>query len=88
MKLKEGFLTTTVGKDSILVSVDDEADFHGFARMNETSALIIECLKKDTSFDGIVDAVLAEYEVDRYTVEADVRRIVQQLREMGAIEDG
>ena len=36
--------------------------------------------EKDCTEEELVDAILAEYEVDRETVVADVHRIVETLR--------
>ncbi|MBQ6273307.1 MAG: PqqD family protein [Oscillospiraceae bacterium] len=86
MKLKPGFVTHNVGKEQMMVAAGPAArSFHGLVRSNETAAFIINCLKKETSEEGIVEAMLAEYEAPRETVEQDVHRIVEKLREIGAL---
>ena len=86
MKLKPGFITHNVGKEQMMVAAGPAArSFHGLVRSNETAAFIINCLKKETSEEAIVEAMLAEYEAPRETVEQDVHRIVEKLREIGAL---
>jgi hypothetical protein len=86
MKLKPGFVTHNVGKEQMMVAAGPAAkSFHGLVRSNETAAFIINCLKKETSEEAIVEAMLAEYEAPRETVEQDVHRIVEKLREIGAL---
>jgi hypothetical protein len=87
MKLKTGFITHTVGKEQMLVAAGPAAKlFHGLVRSNETAAFIVNCLKKETNEEEIVEAMLREYEAPRETVQADVHRIVEKLREIGAVE--
>ena len=86
MKLKPGFVTHNVGKEQMMVAAGPAArSFHGLVRSNETAAFIINCLKKETSEEAIVEAMLAEYEAPRETVEQDVHRIVEKLWEIGAL---
>ena len=87
MKLKTGFITHNVGKEQMMVAAGPAAKlFHGLVRSNETAAFIINCLKKETTEAAIVDAMQEQYEAPRETVERDVRRVVEQLREIGALE--
>lgn len=88
MKLKKEFVTQEFHGQQLMVAVGAEARrFHGLTRANETAAFIVDRLKNETSEAGIVAAMLEEYEVDEVTALADVRRIVNQLREIGAIEE-
>lgn len=88
MKLKKGFVTQVFQGQQLMVAVGAEARrFHGIARSNETAAFIIDRLKQETSEDQIVSALLAEYEAEEATVREDVRRIIEQLRGIGAIEE-
>jgi hypothetical protein len=86
MKLKPGFITHKVGKEQMMVAAGPAAkSFHGLVRSNETAAFIVDCLKKETTEEAIVDAMLEQYEAPRETVEQDVHRVVEKLREIGAL---
>ena len=87
MKLKEGFVTQAFRGQQLMVAAGPAAkEFHGIVRSNETAAFIVDRLKSETSEEEIVSAILAEYEVDGATAAADVARIIEQLRSIGAIE--
>ena len=86
MKLKTGFITHNVGKEQMMVAAGPAAkQFHGLVRSNETAAFIVNCLKKETTEEAIVDAMLEQYDAPRETVAQDVHRVVEQLRQIGAL---
>ena len=82
MQIKKDFTIQKVGASYVAVAVGETSKtFHGMVRLNETGAFLWNLMaEKDCTEDELVDAVLAEYEVDRETVTADVRRIVESLR--------
>ncbi len=87
MKLKTGFITHNVGKEQMMVAAGPAGKtFHGLVRSNETAAFIVNCLKKETTEEAIVDAMLEQYEAPRERIAGDVHRIVEKLREIGALE--
>lgn len=86
MKLKDGFITHDSDGEQIMVAVGDAADkFHGLVRSNKTAAFIIDCLKQENTEDQIVDAILAKFDASRDVVTKDVRKIITDLRKIGAI---
>ena len=88
MKLKDSFIFTELGEGSILVPTgNDENSIHGIIRLNETAAFIVNCLKKETSSDQIVNDLLREYEVTRTDAEKHVNALLEKLREVGAVEE-
>ena len=87
MKLKSGFITHSVDGEQIMVAAGSAAaGFHGMVRSNETAAFIVDCLKRDTTEQAIVEAVLAAYDAPRETVERDVAMVLEKLRGIGALE--
>ena len=87
MKLKKGFITHTVMGTQMMVAAGAEAaNFHGLVRSNETAAFIVDCLKNDITESEIVDALLENYEVERSIAKKDVRKILDKLESIGAIE--
>ena len=86
MKLKPGFITHNVGKEQMMVAAGPAAkQFHGLVRSNETAAFIVNCLKKETTEEAIVEAMLEQYDAPRETIAQDVHRVVEQLRQIGAL---
>lgn len=87
MKLKKEFITHESDGEQILVSSDTKA-FSGLVRSNGTAAFIVNQLKSETSIEQIVDAMAKEYDAPRAVMEKDVAKIVEQLKSIGAIEEG
>ena len=86
MTLNPDFIIQDLGDDTLLIPVGKAAEsFHGLIRLNETAAFIVSRLGQDTTPAAIADAMLAEYEVNRSTAEANIAQILDQLRSVGAL---
>ncbi len=86
MKLKADFITQEVEGVQFLVPVGREA-FRGLVRSNATAAFIVNCLKRETTEEEIVSALLEEYDVPRETAAGDVAEILKTLRSIRALEE-
>lgn len=87
MKLKNGFVTHNVGSTQMMVATGPAAaGFHGLVRSNETAAFIVNCLKKETTEQEIVEAMLKEYDAPEEVIARDVRSVVEKLQAIGALE--
>ena len=87
MKLKSGFITHQIQDTQMMVAAGEAAkSFHGLVRSNETAAFIVDCLKSETTEEAIVDKLLAEYDVSREIASQDVRKILEKLDSVGALE--
>jgi len=86
MKLKPGFITQDIDDTQFLVPVGAGA-FNGVARNNATAAFIVNCLKRETTEEAIVDAMCAKYDAPRETIAADVKEILNTLRGIDALEE-
>lgn len=85
MKLKKTFIVNKIAGETLAVPVG--GNFHGIVKAVGCSDFILECLKKDSSEESIVEQILEEYDVSREKAAADVKRIVEQLRDLDAIEE-
>lgn len=85
MKLKENFITQQIDDEQIIVSTN--SDFSGMARSNTSAAFIVDCLKSDVSEDEIVDRMFEVYDAPRNVLAADVKKILNTLREIGALNE-
>lgn len=85
MKLKSTFITHTSGSEQLMISAG--GDFNGMVRSNSTAAEIIDLLKSETSRDAIIIAMLEKYEVEREVLAADVDKVIEALRGIGAIDE-
>lgn len=86
MKLRDGFVTHDTEDEQIIVGTGN-THFSGLVRNNKTAAYIVELLKTEATKEQIVDAMLDKYDVTRETVEPDVDRILDSLREIGALDE-
>lgn len=86
MKINNAFLVHDDGKDKILVSTG-EAEFSGLVRANSTAGFIIDRLVDGVSESKIVSEMLARYDVTEDVALCDVRKVVAQLRKIGAIDE-
>ena len=86
MRLKDGFITHTVGGTHMMVSTGANG-FSGLVRSNETAAYIVEKLKTDTTPEAIAEAMLSEYDAPREKIERDVNMVIETLRSIGALEE-
>ncbi len=86
MKLNKQFVTKDIGDTQVMVAVGSAA-FSGVVRSNKTAAFVVDQLKEDTTKEKIVAAMLEKYEVTEERASADVDRILEKLRSIGALEE-
>ena len=86
MRLSSNFITHSDGDEHILVSTG-AADFSGIVKSNNSANSIIELLTEDTTEEKIVEKMLEKYDAPREIIERDVKKVVGQLREIGAVID-
>lgn len=86
MKLSEDFIVHATESEILLVP-SGEAKFSGVIKGNKTFGLIIELLKNDTTEQGIIDSLRKEYDAPEGKIENDVRSVLDELRNAGAIVD-
>ena len=85
MKLKNEFMTHMDGENQMMVDVS--LNFSGLVRSNKTAAEIVELLKFDTTEENIVSEMQKKYDVSKSVLKKDVRRIIEILRSIGAIDE-
>ena len=86
MKLKGNYLTQDINGTQFLVPVG-EGTFSGMVRSNDTAAFIVDRLRRETTADAIVEAMYAAYDAPKETIAADVKKILDILRSVGALEE-
>ena len=79
MKLKEEFITHETDGEQIMVSAGTS--------FNKTAAFIVDCLKTDTTPAKIIEKMLVQYDVSKETITADVQKIIDKLRSIGALDE-
>ena len=86
MKLKSSFIAQKLDDVQFLVPVGREA-FSGIVRGNATVAFIVEQLQQETTEEKIVGAMCERYDAPADVIAADLRRVLEKLRGIGALEE-
>ncbi len=86
MKLKDTFITMETGGKQIMVSTNTKV-FSGMVRSNATAGFIVDCLKKETTEDEIVEKMLQKYDAEEAVIRADVKKVLEKLRGIGALDE-
>ena len=90
MKAKKGFELQNVCGEYIIVPAGIEnVDFSRIISLNPTAAFLWEKVSKLETFtvDNMVEALLAEYEVEEEIAREDSKLIVARWKEMELIEE-
>ena len=88
MKASKDFILRSIAGESILVPVGAAAaKFNGLITMNGIGNFIFQALGEDQTEDSLVERIVAEYDVSRETALADLKEFLQQMREIGALEE-
>ena len=83
MKINPDFTIQQVGGYYVAVPIGETSKkLSAMIRLNETGAFLWKLMAdKDCSEEELVDALLAEYEVDREIAARDVHALVEMMRE-------
>lgn len=82
MKVMDDLVLREIAGTYILVPVGAAATkIQGMISLNGSGVLLWKRLQEECSEAELVDALLAEYDVDRATAVADVREFLQKMRD-------
>lgn len=88
MKLKESYVFTPMGEESVLVPTGEEAKFfHGIANCNSSAADLIKLLMQETSEDEIVAALAVKYPTSEAKLRIGVQKSLAVLRSIQALDE-
>lgn len=81
MKIKEGFLMQDVAGSTVVLPTAGDLDL--MITLNGTGKFLWQQLEQETTKQALVDALLAEYEVDAETAATCVEQFVAKLQDNG-----
>ena len=84
MRLKEGFIVRKIVNDTVVMDTKDTARL---LRLNETAADILSMITEGLAKDEMVAEFLEKYEIDAETAEKDITATLENLKELGALEE-
>jgi hypothetical protein len=87
MKLKEGFVLREVAGEFVVLPSGDELDLNMMIVLNGTGAFLWEQLDNEKDETALVQALLAEYDVDEATARRSVAAFVKKLYEHKLLAD-
>ena len=87
MKLKLEFVVNNIAGSFVAVPVGNNNDeFNGYIKLNDTGASIFNLLKEETTEDAIVSALLKEYtDASEEEARETVREFVGKLQDAGLL---
>ena len=87
MKIKEDFLLRQVADTWVVLPLGSAiVSMDGMLNLNETGALLWKTLEQGADREQLVDALLAEYAVDRGTAAEDVDEFIEKLKAIHCLE--
>ena len=88
MKLKQGFaLRNIAGEHIVMPTGENIRKFDGAIVLNPVAAFIWETLAEGCSREELLQAILAEYEIDRAQAEQDLDSLLETLRGYQVLEE-
>lgn len=88
MTINEEFVLRQVADTWVVLPIGSEtANFNGMIKLNETAALLWKTLEAGSDRDGLIAALMAEYDVDPALAGTDVDNFLQRIRNAGCLID-
>lgn len=87
LKLKEGFVLRQVAGETVVIPSGNEINLNMMITLNETGEFLWEYLTHGTDAEGLVAALLEEYDVDETTARSSVDAFVAKLNEYGFLQE-
>ena len=83
MKLKEGLVLRDVAGQTVVLPAGEDLDLNMMITLNETGKFLWTLLENNKQESDLIDALLAEYDVDSQTAASAVAGFVAKLNEHG-----
>lgn len=86
MKIKSGFILREVAGENVLIFLSPELK-NKVITLNNSGALLFNLISEGKNEKELVDALLEEYDTDEATASSDVKKFIETLSSIGALED-
>ena len=88
MRAAKDFIMREIAGETILIPSGAAAkNFNGLITVNELGTVIWEALSEDLTLDTLTARITETYEVDAETARADAAAFLEELRQVGALEE-
>lgn len=86
MRATQEMILREIAGENILIPVGQMAlRVHGMITLSESGLLLWNRLQEECTEEDLVQAILAEYAIDRETAAADVRAFLAQMDQVGIL---
>lgn len=87
MKIKNGLLLRQVAGKYVVLPETETIDLNIMITLNDTGAFLWEKLRNDTTAEKLIDALLAEYDVDESRARRAVESFLTELKNNGFLTE-
>ncbi len=88
MRAVKDYIMREIAGETILIPSGSAAKkFNGLITVNELGAFIWNALSEDLTLDALTERITEAYEVDAATARADASEFLDELRQVGALEE-
>ena len=88
MRIRDQFILRQIAGDYIIIPTGQTTlKFNGMITVNEQGAFLWNALKEEITEDGLVEALLSEYDTDRQTAQTDVADFLEVLRQKHLLDE-
>lgn len=88
MRANKEMIMREIAGETVLIPTGQTAmRLHGMISLSESGAMLWKMLKDEPTVQEMVQAVLTEYDIDAVTAKKDVEAFVQQMQDVGILEE-
>lgn len=88
MKIKDGFILRKVGTESVVVATGEASiGFNGIIHLNDTGEFLWKQLEHENTEEGLLKALLDEYEIQEEQAKKDIAAFIDRLRKEALITE-
>ena len=81
MKIVDGFVLKNIADTNVVVPLgSNTVSFRSVIQLNETGAFLWKLLENDIDEEGLLTAMLKEYDIDEQTAKADIDEFLITMR--------
>ena len=85
MKIKSGFILKEIAGEHVLMFLDSSLK-NKVITLNETGAFLFNLISEGKDEKELTDALLSEYDIDEASAASDVKKFIDALSSIGALE--
>ena len=87
MKIKKGFVAKEIAGQYVVVALGKASKiFNGIIKLNDTGRFLWDRIAEGCDEDGLVEAIVAEYSVDKEIAAKDIKAFIDTLKGAGVLE--